>query len=79
MTVKEFLSDKTLQAVETVNDSIIINVIVNNSVYGLDVDTSTIPCNTPLKTVTDFTLINDILKVSNIELNTNNTNMLGME
>lgn len=79
MTVKQFLKDKTLQSVETANGNLIINIFVDNCVYGLDVDTSNIPCNTPLINVTDFTFINDIIKVGNIELDTTITNMLGME
>jgi hypothetical protein len=76
MTIKEFLEDKTLTAVETV-DNLIINLVCGESPYGIDVDTSNIPSGTLLTRRTDYTLINDILSVDTISVNTETTNMLG--
>jgi hypothetical protein len=76
MTIKEFLEDKTLTAVETV-DNLIINLVCGESLYGIDVDTSNIPSGTLTTRRTDYTLINDILSVDTISVNTETTNMLG--
>jgi len=79
MTLKEFLKDKTLTAVELINYDYnqIINVYVDGICYGLAIDTSNIPTGTPLEYRTDFTLDGDILSVSDFSINTNNIEMLG--
>ena len=76
MTIKQFLQDNTLSAVETV-ENIIINLVCNDTEYGIDVDTSNIPSGTLTTRRTDYTLINDILSVDTISVNTETTNMLG--
>lgn len=76
MTIKEFLQDNTLSAVETV-ENIIINLVCGETEYGIDVDTSNIPSGTSTTLRTDYTLINDILSVDSISVNTETTNMLG--
>lgn len=76
MTIKEFLQDNTLSAVETV-ENIIINLVCGETEYGIDVDTSNIPSGTLTTLRTDYTLINDILSVDSISVNTETTNMLG--
>lgn len=75
MTIKEFLQYNTLTAVETV-ENIIINLVCGESIYGIDVNTSNIPSGTLLTRRTDYTLINDILSVDSISVNTETTNML---
>lgn len=76
MTIKEFLKDNTLTAVETVNN-IIINLACDQSSYGIDVDTSSIPSGTLTTRRTDYTLTNNILSVDGISVNIETTNMLG--
>ena len=76
MTIKEFLQDNTLTAVETV-DNLIINLVCDESVSGIDVDTSNIPSGTLTTRRTDYTLIDNILSVDTISVNTETTNMLG--
>ena len=78
MTLKEFLQDKTLTAVELVDFDCkqIINVYIDGAGYGLAIDTSNIPAGTPLEYITSFTLEADILSVSDIYINTNNIIML---
>jgi hypothetical protein len=76
MTIKQFLQNNTLSAVETV-ENIIINLVCNDTEYGIDVDTSNIPSGTLTTRRTDYTLINDILSVDTISVNTETTNMLG--
>jgi hypothetical protein len=79
MTLKEFLQDKTLTAVELIDFDYnqIINVYVDGGAcYGLAIDTSNIPSGTPLTYTTDFTLDGDILSVSDFSLNTNDVDML---
>jgi hypothetical protein len=80
MTLKEFLQDKTLTAVELINynSDQIINVYVEGACYGLNIDTSNIPCGTSLEYRTDFTLDGDILSVSDFSINTNDVEMLGL-
>jgi hypothetical protein len=76
MTIKEFLQDNSLTAVETV-DNLIINLVCGESLYGIDVDTSNIPSGTLTTRRTDYTLIDNILSVDTISVNTETTNMLG--
>jgi hypothetical protein len=79
MTLKNFLSGKTLDSVEITEEyGLIYNVFVDSTPtpYGGDVDTSNVPEGTVLSTRTDFTLENDILSVGNISVDTNLLNML---
>jgi hypothetical protein len=78
MTLKEFLQDKTLEAVELIDFDYnqVINVYVDGACYGLAIDTSDIPCGTPLTYTTEFTLDGDILTVSDFSINTNDVDML---
>jgi hypothetical protein len=76
MTIKEFLQDNTLTAVETVNN-LIINLVCGEALYGIGVDTSNIQSGTLTTRRTDYTLIDNILSVDTISVNTETTNMLG--
>jgi hypothetical protein len=77
MTLKEFLQDKTLSAVETVDGyDIIVNIYIDDACYGLNVDMSNIIAGTPLTKHEDFTLNEDILSVDNISIDTSKTEML---
>ena len=77
MTLKEFLTDKTLTSVEiTEQYNLIFNVYVDQAGYGLDIDTSNVVAGTQLTMRQDFTLENDILSVSGISVNTAEVNML---
>ena len=78
MTLKEFLETNTITAVDTVDGfNLIINVYVEEVIYGLKVDTSNIPAGTPLTKREDFTLNGDILSVDDISIDTSKTEMLG--
>jgi hypothetical protein len=77
MTLKEFLTDKTLTSVEiTEQYNLIYNVYVDQSGYGLDIDTSNVVAGTQLTMRGDFTLENDILSVAGMSIDTAQTNML---
>jgi hypothetical protein len=77
MTLKEFLTDKTLNSVEiTEQYNLIYNVYVDQAGYGLDIDTSNVEAGTQLTMRQDFTLENDILSVAGISIDTTTTNML---
>ena len=78
MKAKEFLADKTLAAVETV-ESIIINLVVEEGVYGLAVDTSGIQAGTPLTRTTGFSVVDDVLTADGLTLDLATTKMLGFE
>ena len=78
MTLKEFLQDKTLSAVETVDGhNLIVNVYIDETCYGLNVDMSNIVAGTTLTKREDFTLTDDTLLVDNITLDIAKTEMLG--
>ncbi len=77
MTLKEFLETNTISAVDVVDGfDLIINVYVEETIYGLKADTSNIPAGTPLTKREDFTLNEDILSVDNISIDTSKTEML---
>ena len=77
MTLKQFLTDKTISAVEITEEyNLIFNVYVEGAGYGLDIDNSNVPDGTRLSMREDFTLENNILSVAGISLDTVTTNML---
>jgi hypothetical protein len=76
MTLKEFLTENNVSAFETVNDQLIMNAIVGEVSYGLDVDTSQLTSGTHIVKFTDFTIDEDLLTVNNINININKINML---
>jgi hypothetical protein len=77
MTLKEFLETNTISAVDVVNGfNLIINVYVDETCYGLRVDTSNIPAGTLLTKREDFTLNGDTLSIDNISLDISKTEML---
>ena len=76
MTAKEFLEGKTLTAVETV-ETLIINLVIEDAVYGMDVDTSNIQEGTLLTRTEDFTVENDTLTANELSVDLSTTNMLG--
>jgi hypothetical protein len=76
MTIKEFLQDHTLTAVETA-DNLILNLVCGEAIYGIEVDTSNIESGTVLIRREDFVLTDNILSVDDIFVNIDTTNMLG--
>lgn len=73
MTIKDFLEDKTLTAVETV-EGLILNLVGedkdNNPFYqGLDVDTSNIQEGTSLNRTEEFILTDTELSANGITIN----------
>lgn len=78
MTLKEFLQDKTLSAVETVDGhNLIVNIYVDETCYGLNVDMSNIVAGTTLTKREDFILTNNTLSVDAITIDIATTEMLG--
>lgn len=78
MTLKEFLQNKTLSAVETVDGyNLIINIYVDNACYGLNIDTTNIVAGTTLTKREGFSINEDMLSIDNISIDMNKTEMLG--
>jgi hypothetical protein len=77
MTLKQFIQENTVTAYETVNNTLIMNAVVGETSYGLDVDTSNIPAGTPLVQFTEFDMDGDLLTVNGITINVSEVNMLG--
>ena len=75
MTLKDFLQDKTLTAIEVYN-TIVLNVYIGSECQALDVDTSNIPGGSQLTTITDFIIEGDLLKSGDIELDMNTVSIL---
>ncbi len=75
MTLKEFILNNSINNIQYI-DSIILNVVCNSIVYGLDVDTSNIINGTLLKSSSDFIITDDNLIFGDIILNLENTNLL---
>ena len=77
MTLKEFLQDKTLSAVETVDGhNLIVNIYVDETCYGLNADMTNVVAGTMLTKREDFTIDGDTLSVDNISLDISKTEML---
>ena len=79
MTLKQFMQENEVTAFEVVPEVLILNVVVGETDYGLDVDTSEIPFGIQLQMVEEFTVDGDILTVGNLTLNTEQTHLLEME
>jgi hypothetical protein len=78
MTLKEFLQTNTISAVDIVNGfDLIINVYVEDVIYGLRVDTANIPAGTSLTKREDFVLTDDTLSADAVSINMSTTEMLG--
>ena len=75
MTIQEFLNENTLSAIEK-TDTLIINLVVGESTYGLNVDTSSIEAGTPLTRTTNFQIDGDLLVSGELSLDITTTNML---
>lgn len=81
MTLAEFLAEnnRTLTAVEFIDDNTILNVVINNGeLYALDVDTSHITDNRMVNHVSDFTLDGTTLTVGQNIFDTTQLNMMSM-
>lgn len=79
MTLKQFIEENQVTAFEVVPNILIINVIVGEVEYGIDVDTSSIPFGTQLQKIEEFIIEDDILTIGNLSINTLETYMLGMD
>jgi hypothetical protein len=75
MTAKEFLTGKTLTAVETV-DGKILNLVMDEEIKGLDIDTSQIQAGTQITRYTQFDVVGDILTCNDISIDLSTTNVL---
>jgi hypothetical protein len=78
MTIKQFLNEHTLDAVETVSGRI-LNIIVNSIPIGLDVNTDDIVSGTPLTRIDNFTINGDILTADSISIDMNSVNVVGFD
>lgn len=76
MTAKEFLEGKTLTAVETI-ENLVVNLVIDEALYGLDVDTSTIESGTSVVRTEDFSIEGDTLTSGDITVDLSTTDMLG--
>jgi hypothetical protein len=79
MTLQEFLleSNRTLTAIEFIDETTIINVVINNGeLYALDADTSNITDNRMVNHITDFVLDGTTLTVGELTFDTAQLNMM---
>jgi hypothetical protein len=65
MTAKDYLEGKILTSIEIVK-SRIINLITDENIMGLNVDTSDIEFGTPLVRSSNFELVDDMLKCDDL-------------
>jgi len=77
MTVKQFIQIYEISGFEIIQDNVIINIMVEGTPHGIDVDTSKIEGGTPLQFIEEYTIADNILEVNGISLNIEETNMLG--
>jgi hypothetical protein len=77
MKAKEFIKGKTLTAVETVG-GLILNLVIDESIHGLKVNTSGIKFGTKLKRVKKFQIVDDILIAGSLSVNLDETDMLSV-
>jgi len=78
MTAKDFLIGKTLTSIEIV-ENLILNLVIEQAVYGMELDTTSINAGTLLTRTEDFTIDGDILTSGDLSLDLSTTDMLGLE
>jgi len=76
MTAKEFLEGKTLSSIDVVNNQI-INLVIDETIIGLDVDTSNILFGTLLSNTNDFSYDGNILIYNGNSFDLTSINVLG--
>lgn len=76
MSLKTFLQQNNITSIEIIPNITILNIICNDIIYGLDVDTSNVLANTPLTITSEYIIENDILLVGSLSVDTNTTNLL---
>jgi hypothetical protein len=67
MTLREFIKENQITAFEIVS-GIILNIVVGEALYGLDVDTSQIEGGVKVERIEEFTIEEDYIIVNGIEL-----------
>lgn len=77
-TLKQFMLENNVNEFEG-TDSLILNAIVDEISYGLDVDTSNIPGGTVLTKYDSFIKDGDNIIIGDIIVDSNNIFMLGFD
>ena len=75
MTATDFLQEKELTAIEIINN-MVLNLIIGEEIFGLNIDTSNIEMGTSLVRITDFEIQDNILKFNNNELDLSSIDIL---
>lgn len=75
MTALEFLNGQTLTSVE-MTETLIINLVLGEDIYGMEVDTENTVCGTVLTRSENFTIENNILSSGSLSVNLEKTEML---
>ena len=75
MTALEFLNGQTLTSVE-MTETLIINLVLGEDIYGMEVDTENTVCGTVLTRSENFTIENNILSSGSLSVNLETTEML---
>jgi len=75
MTIQEFLYEKTLSHIE-IYGNLIINLVVDDDIYGLNVDTSHLESLSVLERTDNFIIDGDLLICGNITVDITEINML---
>lgn len=78
LTLKQFIFDKRITAIDVVDGyDLIINVYVDGTCYGLNIDLSNVPGGTPLTTREDFSINENTLSIDNMSIDMSKIEMLG--
>lgn len=76
MKLNEFLNENNVTAFEYVENNVIINAVVEDGIFGINVDCSEIPSGTPVLRANSFEINGELLIVEGLELNIYETDML---
>lgn len=77
MTVKQFTEENNVSLVQVILDyNLIINLVVGETPYGIDMDTSDVPTGTTLTDVNDFVISGNFLEAGGIVIDMTQVNML---
>lgn len=69
MKLNQFMQENQVTGFEVLEDHLVFSVIVNNTAYALEIDTSSVASGTQLTRTGNFSVDGDILTVAGVTLN----------
>ena len=73
MILRQFLQENQITGFEIIENQLIINVVTNETLYGLSVDTSNIQSGTPVTFTADYIINDNMIEIDELSINIDET------